>query len=123
MSTCALPVSQSCEPMNGDFLNLIVRCYDVLIKDLNEVKRAHAENTPDLLMHRLQHAQDILTELFIGLDYERGGGIAVNLGRIYNYMLRELIALDEMNVQETLDRLISIAGNLRDAWVQVAGVA
>lgn len=122
MTACALPVSQNFDVPEGDFLTLIVRCYDNLIDDFQEAKEAHADGRQDLLMDRLQHAQDILTELVIGLDYERGGKIAVNLGRIYNYMLRELIALHDTHAQETLSRMISMAGNLREAWVQIANV-
>ncbi len=121
MTACALPVSQSHDASNGDFLNLIVRCYDTLMEDLQDAKHAHSEGRHDFLMDRLRHAQDILTELLIGLDYERGGEIAVNLGRIYNYMLRELIALHDTQAQETLGRMISITGDLREAWVQIAG--
>lgn len=122
MTACALPVSKPCDTPEGDFLTLIVRCYDNLMDDLQEAKDAHADGRQNVVMDRLQHAQDILTELVIGLDYERGGEIAVNLGRIYNYMLRELIALHDSNAQETLSRMISIAGNLREAWVQIANV-
>ncbi|MEJ5349302.1 MAG: flagellar protein FliS [Desulfosoma sp.] len=122
MTACALPVSQCHDASNGDFLNLIVRCYDTFIEDLQDAKHAHAEGRYDLFMDRLRHAQDILTELLIGLDYERGGEIAVNLGRIYNYMLRELIAVHDTQAQGTLGRMISMAGDLREAWVQITAV-
>ncbi|MEJ5365228.1 MAG: flagellar protein FliS [Desulfosoma sp.] len=103
-----------------EFSDLIVRCYDALIRDFQDAKRAHSEGNEDVLLDRIRHAQDIITELLVGLDYERGGDIAVNLGRIYNYMLRELVAIRDSHAQETLGGMLSIAGELREAWVQVA---
>lgn len=123
MTACTAPACQYHDASHADVLPLIVRCYDALIRDFKDAKQAHAEGQEDLLMDRLRHAQDILTELLIGLDYERGGEIAVNLGRIYNYMLRELIALRAAQAQETLDRMIVMTGDLREAWVRVADAA
>ncbi|MBC7360559.1 MAG: flagellar export chaperone FliS [Desulfacinum sp.] len=111
---------QQNDASNIEFSDLIVRCYDALIRDFQDAKRAHSEGNEDLLMDRIRHAQDIVTELLIGLDYERGGEIAANLGRIYNYMLRELVGIRDSHAQQTLDGMISIAGELREAWVQVA---
>jgi flagellar protein FliS len=111
---------QQNDASNIEFSDLIVRCYDALIRDFQEAKRAHTAGDEDRLMDRIRHAQDIVTELLVGLDYERGGEIAANLGRIYNYMLRELVAIRDSHAQQTLDGMISIAGELREAWVQVA---
>lgn len=123
MTACAQPMSQTHDVPNADFLNLIVRCYDALLRDLQEAKSAHAAGDENLLMDRLRHAQDLVTELLLGLDYERGGEIAVNLGRLYNYMLRELIGLRDTDAQETLTQMLTMTANLREAWVQVAGCA
>lgn len=120
MASHASPICRQNEAPSTDFSNLIVRCYDALIRDFQDAKRAHSAGDEDFLMDRVRHAQDIVTELLIGLDYERGGDIAVNLGRIYNYMLRELVAIRDSHAQKTLDGMISIAGELRQAWVQVA---
>jgi flagellar protein FliS len=123
MTACPVPAYQEHDASNAEFLNLIVRCYDALIRDFQDAKGAYAEGHEDFLMDRIRHAQDILTELLIGLDYERGGEIAANLGRIYNYMLRELIALRTSQAQETLERMISMAADLREAWVRVSNAA
>lgn len=123
MTACSPAACQTSDASNAEFLHLIVRCYNAMIQDFHDAKRAHAQGNEDLLMDRVRHAQDILTELLIGLDYERGGEIAVNLGKIYNYMLRELIGLRHAEAQETLDRMISMAENLQQAWVHVANAA
>jgi len=120
MTSYALSACQQSDVSHADFLDLIVRCYDAMLRDFREAKQAHAQGDEDLLMDRIRHAQDVVTELLVGLDYERGGEIAVNLARIYNYMLRELVAIRDSHAQQTLDPMISMTGELRDAWVQVA---
>ncbi|ROQ90761.1 flagellar export chaperone FliS [Desulfosoma caldarium] len=123
MTACTMPAAQPCDTSQSDLLPLIVKCYDALLRDFHNAKQACADGREDLVMDTLRHAQELLTELLVGLDYERGGEIAVNLGRIYNYMLRELIAWHGAQAQQTLDRMIAMTGQLREAWVRVAEAA
>ncbi len=120
MSAYALPANETYDMSGDNLLNLIVRCYDALIEDFQKAKEAHAKDQKDLFLDRLRHAQDILIELFIGLDYERGGEISVNLGRLYNYMLRELIALDDSQAHESLGRMMTMTRDLREAWAHIS---
>ena len=67
----------------------------------------------------LLKAQDVVTELMVSLDFERGGEIARNLFSIYIFVNRELM---EANVKKQLDPLQSVEGlfvELRDTWVSV----
>ncbi|SMC22435.1 flagellar protein FliS [Desulfacinum hydrothermale DSM 13146] len=120
MNAQALPAFQNGDVSQDDFLHLIVRCYDAMLQDFREAQHAHSRGDEEQLMDRIRHAQDLVTELLIGLDYERGGEVAQNLGRIYNYMLKELVAIRDSQAQQTLDRLIAMTGELRDAWGQLA---
>lgn len=101
----------------ADNLKLIIMCYDAAIRDLEEAKRSQQGRHLQATYDRIRHAQDIVTELLVGLDYERGGTIAQNLSRIYNYVLRQLIGLNTNNKDlHTYDHLIGIMGELRSAW-------
>ncbi len=64
----------------------------------------------------LVKAQAILTELNETLDLERGGDIAANLRRIYEYMVRRLV---EANVRKDAVPAREVLGLLREllpAW-------
>lgn len=64
--------------------------------------------------------QDIITELMVSLDFEKGGQIAKNLFSLYLYMNRKLI---EANIQKDTDMIEEIKrmmNELRGAWVEAS---
>lgn len=104
-----------------DILKLVIRCYAAAIEDLREAKGMHGkEHSREAAYEKIRHAQDVITELLVGLDYERGGSIAQNLGRIYNFILRELIVIHTKKTTEIYDQLIRILEDLKGAWEQIS---
>lgn len=103
----------------ADIASLVLMCYDATIRDLQQAKEHHVSHRMDAAYERIRHGQDVITELLVGLDFERGGEIAVNLSRIYNYLLRELIGINSMKSPEIYGDLIRILEELREAWQEV----
>jgi flagellar protein FliS len=103
-----------------DPVRLVVMCYDAIVKDLQDAKKYHQERNIEASYDKIRHAQDVITELLVGLDYEKGGDIAVNLGRIYNFVLRQLITVNTRTKPEYYDPLIRIMESLKEAWEQIA---
>ncbi len=100
-------------------LQLIVMCYDVAIRDLNDAKNLHENGMMDEAYARIRHARDIVTELLVGLDYERGGDIARNLNRLYNFILRQLIVINGRKEPSIYPRLVNILSVLREGWEEI----
>jgi len=103
-----------------DPVRLVVMCYEAIVKDLQDAKKYHQERNIEASYDKIRHAQDVITELLVGLDYEKGGDIAVNLGRIYNFVLRQLIAVNTRTKPDYYDPLIQIMESLKEAWEQIA---
>ncbi|SHF58186.1 flagellar protein FliS [Desulfacinum infernum DSM 9756] len=103
----------------ADTASLVLMCYEATIEDLRKAKEYHASHRMDAAYERIRHGQDVITELLVGLDFERGGEIAVNLSRIYNYLLRELIGINSMKSPDVYNGLIDILEDLREAWQEV----
>lgn len=101
-------------------LGLVIRCYSAAIDDLKEAKELHEAGSGRALHDKVCHAQDIVTELLVGLDYERGGQIAQNLSRVYNFILRELIVIHNAPDTRRYDQLVFILEDLRSAWEQIS---
>lgn len=102
-----------------DTLDLVIKSYDKLICDLHEAKDCHLSEFEEDAFTKNQHAQDIIAELLLGLDYTQGGEIANNLGRIYNFALNQLMTVSPSQDIGIYNHLINIFGNLKDAWVQI----
>ena len=61
----------------------------------------------------------ILDNLRVSLEHERGGEIAENLSRLYDYMTRRLL---EANATSDADMLVEVAGLIKEvrvAWSQI----
>lgn len=68
---------------------------------------------------KIKRAQDIVVELNLSLDVERGGQIAQNLRALYNYLFQRLI---EGNVKKDVAALKEVRGFLEDlleTWREV----
>lgn len=68
----------------------------------------------------LTKAQDIVTELMVSLDFERGGEIARSLFSIYMFANRELMQANMKKDSSALERVHGLLMELRSAWVEVA---
>jgi flagellar secretion chaperone FliS len=120
-SSMALRSYHKTKVQTADTLSLIIMCYDAAIRDLQEAKRLHDIRAMEETYSRIRHAQDLITELLVGLDYERGGEIAINLSRVYNFILRQLIGINSRQDTRIYSHLIRILDELKDAWEQIRG--
>ncbi len=100
-------------------LQVTIMAYDGVIQDLRQAKTHWLNQSQDHAIERNQHAQDLITELLLGLDYEQGGEIARNLSRLYDFALRQLVSMGPGSDAVTYDQLITIFDCLKEAWVQI----
>jgi len=115
----ALNTYQKTAVETADPLQLIILCYDTAIRDLKEAREMHEKHDMDGAYRKIRHAQDIVTELLVGLDYERGGDIAKNLNRLYNFILRRLMGINSREDTAIYGHLIKILSELKSAWDEI----
>lgn len=99
---------------------LVLMLFDRAIVAVERARRAAAEperiGALQTINDELQRAQDIVTELQVALDFERGGQIAANLWLLYDFCLSGLV---DANVSKDVDGLAPVTRTLtelRDAW-------
>lgn len=101
---------------------LIVMLYDGAIKYLNLALDSMHETDKhyDEISSNIIKVQDIVTELMVSLDFERGGEISKNLFSLYVFMNRQLL---EANVRKSINPLGEVKAlllELRSAWAEVS---
>lgn len=101
---------------------MIVMLYDETIKQLDIAAELLEEKTLQLdkVHNAIVKAQDCITELTAGLDFEQGGQVATSLYNLYRYFHRELT---EANISKYPDRIRQVRrlmNELRGAWSQIA---
>jgi flagellar secretion chaperone FliS len=96
---------------------LILMVYDHCIKWVHKAEEELATGKLERMARAVQRAQSGLTELMCTLNMEKGGEIARNLFRLYDFYSRHLTsAIRERSVRHLHD-IIRMMGRLREAWV------
>ena len=104
---------------------LILMMYDGAIKNLNQALQDmdNEHRRYDSISNSLIKAQDIIAELMISLDFERGGEIAKNLFGLYVFMNRRLLDGNIKKEKAPLEEVKTLLIELRAAWAEVADKA
>ena len=102
---------------------LVIMLYDGALAAI--AKSAAALNAPgpgtiELANTELTRAQDIITELMLSLDHERGGIISANLAAIYTYCLDHLT---QANLSKDAAPLAEVSRHLVELREAFAGAA
>ena len=99
---------------------LLVMLYDGAIRFLSQARDKMAAGDIESRHANLMKVQGIIAELLSSLDMKRGGAVAVNLQRVYAYMLRQLVEANLYDRSEPIDNVLVMLRDLRESWVEVA---
>jgi flagellar protein FliS len=106
--------------LNASPAERVVLCYDGAIKFLMAARRAIEEGKIQDRYNFNKKAGDLIAYLMDTLNMEEGGEVAVNLQRIYMYMLRRLMDVDMKNSVEAVDDVVGQLRTLRASWEKIA---
>ncbi len=101
---------------------VLIILYDGAIRFVRQAQQAIEEKNVPARTRSIGKAVAIITEFSNTLDYEIGGEIAVDLGRLYDFMVRELAAANARGDAEKLKPVENILLELREAWVEAAKI-
>lgn len=99
--------------------DLILLLYDGAIRFLNRAVLGIEERRLDTAHADIVRGQDIVLELMTGLDFERGGELAVNLRELYLFMYQTLLQANLKKDVEKVHTVIRLLDNVRGAWQAV----
>jgi flagellar protein FliS len=103
---------------------LIVMLYEEAIRQLDLAIQELENKTRklDIVHNAIVKAQDIVTELMVSLDFEKGGEIAKNLLGLYLFFNRQLLEANVRKDPAMLKDVRKLLQELKDAWAQIAHV-
>lgn len=102
---------------------LVVLLYDHLLVTLRRARVATDAGDATLRCDLIDKSRNVVTELLVTLDTDKGGDVARNLSGLYTFLLSELVTLGVKPDVQRLDRLSAIVGELREAFAQIAVTA
>jgi flagellar protein FliS len=106
-------------------VELIIQFYDEIIKNIQLAREVLSKGDKlsfDEIKSKgktISKAMNIVTGLADSLDMEKGGEIAVNLGKLYEFVNMRLLNANVNNDPVMLDDALRILHELREAWVGI----
>jgi flagellar protein FliS len=101
---------------------LIVMLYDEAIKQIDMALQAmenHAKKL-DAIHNAITKAQNVLTELMVSLDFDKGGEVAKDLFNLYMFFNRQLMEGNVRKDAAPLRVVRNFMAQIRESWVQIA---
>jgi flagellar secretion chaperone FliS len=96
---------------------LVIMIYDHCIKWTRKAEEDLAANDVEKMVASLQRVQSGLTELMCSLDMEKGGDIAKNLFRLYDFYSHHLTMAIKDRSAQNLQDVQTMMSSLREAWI------
>jgi flagellar protein FliS len=100
-------------------VELVVRLYEQMIKDLREVADAIEQKDITLRTGRIKHAILVVGHLQSSLDFAKGGKVAKDLDNFYNAVRQSLVWVQFHPSQRGVTQLITDLLAVREAWIVV----
>lgn len=100
-------------------IHIVVLLYEGALRHMEAGRHALAHQDYPRQNEHLQASQKIIMELMSCLDMEKGGEIAVNLLKIYEYALGELVRANIEDDAGAVSQCIRIFSDLRESWVKL----
>lgn len=97
---------------------LLLMIFDAAVKKLYIAKRAIEKKEIEKAHTELTKVQRIFTELMVALDFEKGGDLAENLLRIYDFVYHHLVKANIKQDAKMVDEVLPIVEDLRDGWTK-----
>ena len=96
---------------------LVIMIYDHCIKWIVKADEAMTAGNIEKTAKAVQKVQSGLTELMCALDMEKGGDIAKNLFRLYNFYSGHLTNAIKDRSGQFLQDVLAMLSVLREAWI------
>jgi len=98
---------------------LIIMLYEGGIKFSKLAKKSLDNGDYEQANNYLLRAQDIINELMVTLDRDKGGEIANNLYQLYEYMNYQLIQANVKKSSEPIDIVLELMMELLESWKEI----
>jgi flagellar protein FliS len=120
MSQNASRQYQTQQIMTASPAMLVFMLFEKAIGCLKEAIQAIADNEVEARWRANGRAMEIVSHLQLTLDIDKGGEVALNLDRLYSYMLVRLPKVDIRNDASAAHEVIGLLEPLRDSWRELA---
>jgi flagellar protein FliS len=102
-------------------MQLVRMLYDAMLQDARDAHEYLADKDYPAAHNALIHAQRVVEELDKALNMEKGGEIACNLRRLYDFLLQRLTYVNITKSPSALDDTMGVMEQMYSMWSSVPG--
>jgi flagellar protein FliS len=113
-------VYQKVDAQSRSPLELVVMLYDGAIRFLSEALDAHERKDQWARATAVSKTLAIVGELRSTLNLDEGSSLAIELDRLYDYMMGRLLEVTTKRDLSGLDEVRRLLITVREGWVQVS---
>jgi len=95
---------------------LVEMLYSGAINFLVQGVKAIDDKQYDVANEKIMRVEDIIMELNVSLDMEKGGEISKNLRALYNYIYKQLLEANTKKDTAILEECKDYLADLRESW-------
>lgn len=100
---------------------IVLMLYDEALKQM-DIASDYMENKSknfDAINSAIIKSQEVITELMVSLDFDKGGEIAKNLFSLYMYFNKELMGANVKKDPQPIKDVRRMISELREAWAEI----
>jgi len=105
--------------VEADPYQLISMLMDTALEKLNIARAAIQRGDKAGKAAALHRATAIVDELRVSLNHQVGGEISASLERLYDYMIRRMLAANLQDDIKAIDEVNKLLSEIRGAWVAI----
>lgn len=100
---------------------IVLMLYDEAIKQMKFAceRLENKSKQIDAINKSIIKAQEVITELMVSLDFDKGGEISKNLFSLYMFFNKELMNANVKKDPEPIKGVSKMITELRDAWSEI----
>ncbi|OED37943.1 flagellar export chaperone FliS [Chromatiales bacterium (ex Bugula neritina AB1)] len=98
---------------------LVQMLFDGALGNLEKARLAMEENDIEARGRAINLAVDILVELRVSLNHEKGGEISTNLDLLYQHMQGRLMEIHRHGGPEKLREVVALLAGLSESWAAI----
>jgi len=100
---------------------LVLMLYDEALKQMDLAASLLEEKSKqyDAVNRAIIKSHDLITELMVSLDFEKGGEIAENLFSLYMFFNQQLMNANVNKDPQPIKNVHKMVSELREAWAEI----
>lgn len=109
-------VNRTSEALDADPHRLIQLLMEAALARMSQAKAAIDRNEMDVKANLLGRVADIIQTLQDSLDHSKGGEIASNFERLYDYMNHRLLEGSRLNDKNIINEVMKLMQQIKEGW-------